>query len=107
MLTHGQLLRFRSRSPPLPYFYHLPIAAVLLHCVRDLGHNSQLLGNGTALYGYPGNEAQEYPGCAIGAGLPITMSSITTSAFDTPARRSVERTCADLALLALAVVTIV
>ncbi len=23
----------------------------LLHCIRDLGHNSQLLGNGTALYG--------------------------------------------------------
>src|SRR6188508_2614793 len=35
------------------------------------------------------------------------MSSITTSAFDTPARRSVERTCDDLAMLALAVVTIV
>src|SRR6187551_1167682 len=35
------------------------------------------------------------------------MSSITTSALDTPARRSVERTCDDLAMLALAVVTIV
>jgi hypothetical protein len=35
------------------------------------------------------------------------MSSITTSAIDTPARRSVERTCDDLAMLVLAVVGIV
>ena len=35
------------------------------------------------------------------------MSSITTSAIDTPARRSVERTCDDLAILALAVVALV
>ena len=35
------------------------------------------------------------------------MSSITTSALDTPARRSVERTCDDLAIFTLAVVTIV
>src|SRR4051794_33102483 len=35
------------------------------------------------------------------------MSSITTSAIDTPVRRSVERTCDDLAMLALAVVAIV
>jgi len=35
------------------------------------------------------------------------MSSITTSAFDTPVRRSVERTCDDLAIFVLAVVTIV
>src|SRR5215510_14306099 len=35
------------------------------------------------------------------------MSSITTSAIDTPARRSVERTCDELALFVLAVITIV
>ena len=35
------------------------------------------------------------------------MSSITTSAIDTPARRSVERTCDDLAILVLAVVGII
>jgi hypothetical protein len=35
------------------------------------------------------------------------MSSITTSAIDTPVRRSVERTCDDLAILALAVVAII
>src|SRR5438105_9917738 len=35
------------------------------------------------------------------------MSSITTSALDTPARRSVERTCDDLSILVMAVVTIV
>ena len=35
------------------------------------------------------------------------MSSITTSAIDTPARRSVERTCDDLATLVLAVVAVV
>ena len=35
------------------------------------------------------------------------MSSITTSAIETPARRSVERTCDDLALLVLAAVAVV
>ena len=35
------------------------------------------------------------------------MSSITTSAIDTPARRSVERTCDDLALIVLGVVALV
>jgi len=35
------------------------------------------------------------------------MSSITTSAIDTPTRRSVERTCDDLALLVLAVVGLI
>ncbi len=56
----------------------------------------------------PGNEAQERHSWAKRhAGLPIAMSSITTSAFDTPARRSVERTCDDLAILVLAVVGII
>src|SRR5258708_23009796 len=35
------------------------------------------------------------------------MSSITTSALDTPARRSVERTCDDLAIIVLAAVAVV
>src|SRR5579864_4204392 len=35
------------------------------------------------------------------------MSSITTSAIDTPARRSVERTCDDLAIMVLAVVAVI
>jgi hypothetical protein len=35
------------------------------------------------------------------------MSSITTSALDTPLRRSMERTCDDLALVALAVVALI
>jgi hypothetical protein len=35
------------------------------------------------------------------------MSSIATSAIDTPARRSLERTCDDLAILALAVIGII
>jgi hypothetical protein len=35
------------------------------------------------------------------------MSSITTSAIETPARRSMERTCDDLALLALAAVALI
>jgi hypothetical protein len=56
----------------------------------------------------PGNEAQKRQSWATrDAGLPIVMSSITTSAIDTPARRSVERTCDDLAILALAVVALV
>ena len=44
---------------------------------------------------------------ATGTGLPIVMSSITTSAIDTPSRRSVERTCDDLAIMVLAVVGLV
>src|SRR5919204_1137564 len=40
-------------------------------------------------------------------GLLIAMSSITTSAIDTPSRRSVERTCDELALFVLGVVAIV
>lgn len=35
------------------------------------------------------------------------MTSITTSAIDTPARRSVERTCDDLAMLVLAAVAVI
>jgi hypothetical protein len=56
----------------------------------------------------PGNEAQKRHRWAIGdTGLPIAMSSITTSTIDTPARRSVERTCDDLAIVVLAAVGLV
>src|ERR1700749_912213 len=56
----------------------------------------------------PGNEAQKRHRWATGyAGLPIAMSSITTATFDTPARRSVEQTCDDLALLVLAAVGVI
>jgi hypothetical protein len=40
-------------------------------------------------------------------GLPIAMSSITTSAIDMPLRRSVARTCDDLAIIVLAAVGLV
>jgi hypothetical protein len=40
-------------------------------------------------------------------GFPIAMSSITTSAIDLPSRRSVARTCDDLAIIALAAVGLV
>ncbi len=40
-------------------------------------------------------------------GLPIAMSSITTSAIDLPSRRSVARTCDDLAIIVLAAVGLV
>jgi hypothetical protein len=56
----------------------------------------------------PGNEAQKRH--QLGqrdAGLPIAMSSITTSAIETPARRSVERTCDDLALVVLGAVALI
>src|SRR5258708_21048147 len=53
-----------------------------------------------------GEEAQSATG-PQGTGLPIAMSSITTSAIDTPAQRSVERTCDDLAILVLAVVAVI
>ena len=56
----------------------------------------------------PGNEAQKRQSWATrDAGLPIAMSSITTSAIDTPARRSVERTCDDLAIIVLAAVALI
>ena len=38
----------------LPYIYGLLITADLLHCIRELDHNSRLLENGTALYGCRG-----------------------------------------------------
>src|SRR4030081_3898191 len=45
---------------------------------------------------------------AIGdTGLPIAMSSITTSAIDLPSRRSVERICDDLAIISLAAVALI
>ncbi len=55
----------------------------------------------------PGNEAQKRQLGQYDAGLPIAMSSITTSAIDTPARRSLERTCDDLAILVLAIVGVI
>src|ERR1700676_4167 len=56
----------------------------------------------------PGNEAQKRQSWATGdTGLPIAMSSITTSAIDTPTRRSVERTCDDLAIIVLAAVALI
>ncbi len=56
----------------------------------------------------PGNEAQKRQSWAErDAGLPIVMSSITTSAIDTPARRSMERTCDDLAVVVLAAVGLI
>src|SRR5438477_12134874 len=56
----------------------------------------------------PGNEAQERQSWATGdTGSPIAMLSITTSVIDTPARRSVERTCDDLATFVLAAVALI
>src|SRR6201986_1959838 len=55
-----------------------------------------------------GERGPQAPAWATGdTGLPIAMSSITTSALETPARRSMERTCDDLALLALAAVALI
>src|ERR1700738_644392 len=57
----------------------------------------------------PVNEAQKRQSRAAtgDTGLPIAMSSMTTSAIETPSRRSVERTCDDLAVLVLAVVALI
>jgi magnesium-transporting ATPase (P-type) len=41
------------------------------------------------------------------AGLPIAMSSVTTSTVDTPLARSVERICDDLAVIALVAVGLI
>jgi hypothetical protein len=56
----------------------------------------------------PGNEAHKRQSWAIrDTGSPIAMSSVTTSVIDTPSRRSVEKTCDDLAIVVLAVVALV
>src|SRR6476620_1756783 len=56
----------------------------------------------------PGNEAQSANAGPQGdTVLPIAMSSITTSAIDTPARRSVERTCYDIAIIVVGVVALI
>src|SRR5213082_3312329 len=56
----------------------------------------------------PGNEAQSANAGPQGdTGLPIAMSSMTTTTIETPARRSVERTCDDLALIMLAAVDLI
>jgi hypothetical protein len=52
----------------------------------------------------PGIKAQSANWATGDTGLPIAMSSITTSAIDTPTRRSMERICDDLAVVALAAV---
>src|SRR5260370_36829415 len=55
-----------------------------------------------------GEEASKAPMLGQGdTGVPIGSSFITTSAIDTPSRRSVERTCDDLAIIALAVVALI
>src|ERR1700743_2849389 len=55
-----------------------------------------------------GERGSKAPARATGdTGLPIAMSSITTSTIDTPERRSVERTCDDLAILVLVAVALI
>jgi hypothetical protein len=51
-----------------------------------------------------GDKAQKRQAGPPGTGLPIAMSAITTSALDTPSRRSMERTCDDLAIFVIVVV---
>src|SRR2546423_7138675 len=85
-----------------------PFRTYLLHRVREITPQFPITRKGNCAIWMPGNEAQKRQSWAIGdTGLPIAMSSITTSAIDTPARRSVERTCDDLAILILAVVAVV
>jgi hypothetical protein len=55
----------------------------------------------------PGNKAQKRSLGHRGHRVTNSMSSIATSAIDTPSRRSVERTCDDLAILVLAAVGLV
>src|SRR3954449_8965766 len=68
---------------------HLPITWKLIWAIR-----------------FAGNEAQKRSAWAE-AGLPLAMSSITTLSIEAPLRRSLERTCDDLAILFLLVVSIV
>ena len=101
----SQQVRWLGLGPTLPEFHFSgPRCCIALGKLR---HNSQLLGKGTALYGCRGTRLKSAKAGPQGTGLPIAMSSITTSAIDTPARRSVERTCDDLAILVLAAVAVV
>src|SRR6202012_2159367 len=54
-----------------------------------------------------GDEAQNALTGPRDTGYPITMTSITTSAVDTPVRRSMERICDDAAMLVLVAVGLV
>src|SRR5579863_665889 len=55
----------------------------------------------------PGDEAQRALTGPRDTGYPIAMTSITTSAVETPLRRSIERTCDDAAMLVLVAVGLV
>src|SRR5437868_14551191 len=80
----------------------------LLHCIREITPQFPITWKRNCAIWMPGNEAQKRRRWAIGdTGLPIAMSSITTSAIDTPARRSVEGTCDDLAIIVLAAVGLI
>src|SRR5256714_1502159 len=85
-----------------------PFRTYLLHRVREITPQFPITRKGNCAIWMPGNEAQKRQSWAIGdTGLPIAMSSITTSAIDTPNRRSVERTCDDLAIIVLAAVGLI
>ena len=57
---------------------------------------------------FPGKETKLHSALVQGTlSLLTDMSSITTSAFETSSRRSIEQTCDDIALAVLAVVAIV
>jgi hypothetical protein len=55
----------------------------------------------------PGKRPKSASWAIEDTGFPIAMSSITTSAIDMPSRRSVARTCDDLAIIVLAAVGLV
>src|SRR5258705_961660 len=74
-----------------------------MQCIREITPELPITWKGNCAIWMPGNEAQSANAGPQGdTGLPIAMSSITTSAIDTPNRRSVERTCDDLAIIVLA-----
>src|ERR1700676_4093625 len=80
----------------------------LLHRIRKIKPQFPITWKGNCAIWMPGNEAQKrLIGPPGDTGLPIAMSSITTPAADTPNRRSVERTCDDLAIIVLAAVALI
>src|ERR1700735_851490 len=80
----------------------------MLQCIREITPQLPITWKDNCAIWMPGNEAQKRQSWASrDAGLPIAMSSITTSTIDTPLRRSMERTCDDLAWLALAAVGLI
>src|ERR1700709_539650 len=80
----------------------------MLHRIREITPQLPITWKGNCAIWMPGNEARSAKAGASGdAGLPMPMSPTPPPALDTPAPRSMERTCDDLAIVVLAAVALI